>query len=622
MKRWSIVLPVLFGVAGVVWSGAAQAQERCPAAKSGTVSTAGPKQLGRLQNGGASACATKNAVPPVLNAASAFPHQSYAFRNRSRDPQCVTVTLTSTAGGGLQSATYLGAYDPNNPQTNYLGDAGGNATLSTVSYGVTLPALADFVVVVSSVTQNAAASYDLSVTGCGAVVVTGVTPNAGPTTGGTGVTIKGSGFLAGSSVKFAGAVASNIVLVDEATLTAITPAGVEGPADVLVTNVDATLDALGGGYLYVAPSATAVSLTSGTNPSVFGQGVLFTAKLTSGAGTPGGAVSFFDGANKLGDGALAAGTATFSTSSLAVGSHPITVQYAGNGTFAAATSLVVEQEVAKASTATTLVSSKNPSGAGDAVTFTATVAAVAPGAGAPSGNVVFSDGGVSIGSVALDGTGKASVTTSALAVGNHDIIATYGGGANHATSASGTLVQSVGLLATTTTLVSSSNPSLVGEAVTFTATVAAAAGNPSGTVTFKDGSATIGVGQIAGSKATLQVGTLAAGAHTIVAVYGADATFATSSSAPITQTVNGPADAGSSSSSSSSSGGSSSGAASSSSGTASSSSGTADAGAAASAPTTDDGGCGCHEAPATGQNLSALGLALAAVAMASRRRRN
>lgn len=624
MKRWSLALPALIAMAGVVWAGGASAQERCPAANSGALSGASPKQLGRLKNGSASACGANKAVPNVLNAASGVPYQSYVFRNRSRDPQCVTVSLTSTAGGGIQSSTYLGAYDANNPQTNYLGDAGGNATLSTVSYGVTVPALGDFTVVVSSVTQNAAASYDLAVTGCGAVVVTGVTPNAGPIAGGTGVTIKGSGFLANPSVKFGGSAAGNVVLVDEATITAATPAGAAGPADVLVTNADVTLDALAGGFLYVAPSATAISLSSGKNPSVFGENVLFTAKLTSGVGTPGGTVSFFDGPNKLGDGAIAAGTATLASSALGVGAHPITAQYAGDGTFAAATSLVVDQAVTKASTSTLLVSSKNPSGAAESVTFTATVAAVAPGAGVPSGTVDFSDGGNSIGSVALDGTGKASLSTSALTVGNHNIIATYGGGTNHATSASGSLVQSVGLLSTTTTLASSSNPSLVGEAVTFTATVASASGSPTGSVTFKDGASTIGVGQIAGGKATLQIGTLAAGAHTIVAVYDADATFATSSSAPLTQTVKGLADAGasSSSSSSSSSGGSSSGTSSSSGASGSSSSGGADAGAVpTAAPSTDDGGCGCREAPATGGNLSALALVAAAVAMASRRSR-
>lgn len=608
------------------WAAPVLAQERCPATKTGALSAQSPKQLGRLQNGAASACGTSKTVPAVLQPTTAFAYQAYGFRNRSRDPQCITVTLTSTTGSGLQSTTYLGAYDPNNPQKNYLGDGGGNAATSTITYGVTVPSMADFAVVVSSVTANATASYSLAVAGCGSVVITGVVPNAGPTAGGTAVTIKGSGFLANPAFKVGGTPATNIALVDEGTITATTPAGAAGAADVVVTNTDTTTDTLPAGFLYVPPTATTVSLASSKNPTVFGEKVTFTVKLSSAAGTPTGSVSVYDGATKLGDATLAAGTATFDATTLGVGDHAITAQWAGNATYAAGTSAVVSQEVDKASTSTTIASSKNPSGVGDSVTFTATVVAVAPGAGKPTGNVDFSEAGVSIGSGALDATGKATFTTGALAVGNHNVIATYAGDASFLTSASSTLVQSVGLQATTTALVSSKNPSRPGEAVVFTATVKPTTGatNPTGAVTFKDGTSNIGVGQLDNAgNTTLSTSALAEGTHTITAVYNGDAVYGTSTSAALSQVVTKDTGSSTSSSGGSSTSSSSSGGASSGTSGSSSSSGDADAGddKEGAAVVDNAGGCGCHTTEASGSALSGLALVVAAVAIATRRRR-
>src|SRR5205814_7346045 len=99
--------------------------------------------------------------------------------------------------------------------------------------------------------------------------------------------------------------------------------------------------------------------------------------------------------------------------------------------------------------------------------------------------------------------------------------------------------------AATTTVVASSAPtSVFGQSLTFTATVSsAAAGTPTGTVTFRDGANTLGTGTLSvvngQDRATFSPGTpLAVGSHTITAVYGGDANFAGSTSAPLTQTVN------------------------------------------------------------------------------------
>jgi hypothetical protein len=96
---------------------------------------------------------------------------------------------------------------------------------------------------------------------------------------------------------------------------------------------------------------------------------------------------------------------------------------------------------------------------------------------------------------------------------------------------------------TTTTVTSSINPSAYGQPVTFTATVSSG-GTPitsgSGdTVTFKDGSATLGSGTVNGSGvATFNTSSLSVGAHSILAVYGGDSNNAGSSSTAQSQTVN------------------------------------------------------------------------------------
>ena len=96
-----------------------------------------------------------------------------------------------------------------------------------------------------------------------------------------------------------------------------------------------------------------------------------------------------------------------------------------------------------------------------------------------------------------------------------------------------------GSTGTATTLVSSPNPSLLGQSVALTAMVTATAGAPTGTVTFRDGSATLGTASLSASGvATLATSLLAGGAHSLTASYGGDASHAGSSSMPLVHTVN------------------------------------------------------------------------------------
>ena len=119
-------------------------------------------------------------------------------------------------------------------------------------------------------------------------------------------------------------------------------------------------------------------MTSSANTSVYGQSVTFTATVKAaspGSGTPTGTVTFYDGTTDLGNGTLSAGTATFSTTFVVVGSHSITAVYSGDTNFTTSTSSALTQTVNQAATTTAVVSAVNPSIYGQPLTFTATVSA-------------------------------------------------------------------------------------------------------------------------------------------------------------------------------------------------------------------------------------------------------
>src|SRR5206468_3979417 len=84
-------------------------------------------------------------------------------------------------------------------------------------------------------------------------------------------------------------------------------------------------------------------------------------------------------------------------------------------------------------------------------------------------------------------------------------------------------------------------PAVWGQSVTLTATLgitAPGAGTPSGTVTFKDGATTLGTGTVSGGVASFTRAALSVASHSLTAVYAGDASFATSTSPAVTQTVN------------------------------------------------------------------------------------
>ena len=90
---------------------------------------------------------------------------------------------------------------------------------------------------------------------------------------------------------------------------------------------------------------------------------------------------------------------------------------------------------------------------------------------------------------------------------------------------------------TSTTLSSSANPSTSGELVSFTAMVVSSTGTPSGTVTFKAGSTTLGTETLSDGTASFSAAGLAVGTNSITAVYAGNTDYATSKSPVLNQKV-------------------------------------------------------------------------------------
>ena len=283
---------------------------------------------------------------------------------------------------------------------------------------------------------------------------------------------------------------------------------------------------------------------------MFGESVTFTATVSADApssATPAGSVEFFDGVTSLGapvavDGS---GQAQLSTSALAVGSHDVTAVFTdAGGDFDGSTSPVVTQTVQQASTTTTITgSTPDPSVVGQDYSVAVSVAAVAPGAGVPSGTVTVTDSDGNTCTVTLDLAGNGACDLPSDSAGTKTLDAHYNGNASFIVSDATSASHAVGSVSTTTSVISSVNPSVSGESVTFTATVSADApstATPAGSVEFFDGVTSLGapVAVDGSGQASLSTSALAVGSHDITAVFTDGGDFGGSTSPVLTQTVN------------------------------------------------------------------------------------
>ncbi len=284
-------------------------------------------------------------------------------------------------------------------------------------------------------------------------------------------------------------------------------------------------------------TATTTILSASAKVLTYGQTLTLTATVTSASGdTPAGMVTFFSGGTSLGITSLnSSGVAQLSITPT-VGSFSITASYGGSLTDASSVSLPpVAVTVNAITTTTTLSASASSLSYGQTLTLTATVT---PASGAtPIGTVTFYNGATSLGSGTLNG-GVATLTITP-AVGSYSITAHYGGSSTDASSISSPAVSVTVNSVSTTTFLSAVPTSLtVGQSLTLTATVTSASGAaPSGTVTFYNGTASLGSGTLNGNGVVTLTITPAVGSYAITASYVGSTNDVASISPPVAVTV-------------------------------------------------------------------------------------
>jgi hypothetical protein len=397
------------------------------------------------------------------------------------------------------------------------------------------------------------ASASVAITVNKATSTTNLTSGPNPSSPGQTVTLTATivpqlGGTATGSVTFTDSVAGSLgtasVAANVATLSTIALTSPGSHSITATYSGDSNVLGSTSGALTQTVSAllaTTTTLVSSVNPSYVTQQVTFTATVIASNGTPAtGTVTFEQGKTAVSTAALTNGVATYSVTFTTAGSRTFTAVYAANGPFLGSTSQSLVQRVRNlpAATTTVVTSSGSPSFVGQTVVFTAQITSTF-GPIPNGGTVTFTDHrGTRIG-IGTTSEGEATLSYWGLAAGSHLIRAAYPGNAEFAPSISAAIRQVVDKYPTSTSLVSSLNPSTYGQSVTLTATVTSTGPNsPTGSVTFTNGTTTLWTTWLDSSGvATLTLSHLPAGTLSLAAAYNGDTQSATSSGA-LSQTVN------------------------------------------------------------------------------------
>ncbi|GGY49717.1 Ig-like domain repeat protein [Streptomyces djakartensis] len=351
-----------------------------------------------------------------------------------------------------------------------------------------------------------------------------VSPDQGPNGGGTPVILSGRGFLGATQVRFAGRPALSFSVVDDTTITAVTPAGTgASPVTVTVAGVAHTI----GTFFYLDPprirSISPVSgpTAGGNTLTITGIGLYTTQEVRLGT------TSVYP--TVVSDARL---TLTVPPAPLAppgtVAKVPVVVTTLGGVADGPAYTHLDPP------TTTTLDSSAQQPVIGEQVTFTAAVAPVTPSAGTPTGTVWFDfgDGSVPVTAVVLDGLATATHAYTSTGGSPYTVTASFSGDSHFAPS-SDSAEQAVAPAPTSTTVLSSPEPSPTGDPVSVTTRVIVAApgaGRPSGTVTIDFGDGTPAVQQtlVDGVAAVAHSYPAVEATYTITAHYSGDTDYASS----------------------------------------------------------------------------------------------
>ncbi|MFZ0481193.1 MAG: Ig-like domain-containing protein [Terriglobales bacterium] len=172
-------------------------------------------------------------------------------------------------------------------------------------------------------------SYGQAVTFTAAVTSSiGSPPDGETVTFEQGSTVLGTGTLSGGTATFS----TSTLTVGTKAIKAV----YDGDANFAASTSTGVSQVIG-------KAAGTTTLTSSLNPSTYGQSVTFTATVsTAFGGTPTGTVVFKDGTETLKTVTLSGGVASYTTSTLAVGSDSITATYNGSVDFTASSAALTQ----------------------------------------------------------------------------------------------------------------------------------------------------------------------------------------------------------------------------------------------------------------------------------------
>ncbi|WP_165482041.1 IPT/TIG domain-containing protein [Legionella beliardensis] len=306
-----------------------------------------------------------------------------------------TVTITGANLTGTNSVTFGGT-----PATGVTVVNDSTVTVVTPA-GIAGPVDVTVTTVGGSVTIPGGYTYVTAPT------ITTINPTAGPAAGGQTVTITGTNLTGTNSVTFDGTPATGVTVVNDSTVTVVTPAGIAGPVDVMVTTVGGS-ETVPGGYTYVAaPTITTVNPTAG--PAAGGQTVTIT-----GTNLTGTTSVTFGGAPATGITVVNDSTVTVVTPAGTAGSVDVTLTTVGGSATAAGAYTYVA-----APTIITINPTSGPELGGQTVTITGTNLI-------GTTNVTF--GGTPATGVTVVNDSTVTVVTPAVPAGAVDVTLTTVGG--------------------------------------------------------------------------------------------------------------------------------------------------------------------------------------------------
>jgi hypothetical protein len=307
-------------------------------------------------------------------------------------------------------------------------------------------------------------------------------------------------------------------------------------------------------------STTSLTVTPATTTPVGGASLAVSVPVTvgtppAGEDNPTGAVTLNVDGKATGTAALATAggvtAASFSITAPAAGSHALQAVYNGDDNYEASTSPAVTITVSKFASTTTLTAEPATLQKGIPVALTAVVNAASgvSTSTAPTGTVSFYDGTTLLGTQQVSSYSATLSNIMLDTTKSHLVTAVYSGDTNYAGSTSNAVSLTASLLPDTVTLTAAPTAAGPGQAINFTATVtpvstppATYEQNPTGMVTFYNGTTVIGTGTLMtalgnSSTATFTIATLSAGQDTITAVYVGDSYFAPGTSNAVMVTV-------------------------------------------------------------------------------------